>query len=83
MPLEGRIPCPSTGLEVIVPGRQDIRAVRDFNPACGSANLFGTSLRGSCSFLAVVSRHRRVKGSAAGSRGLDVDSKNRPCGAGC
>ena len=37
----GMIPCPSTGFEVFVPGRQGIRACRDSNPACGSADLLG------------------------------------------
>jgi hypothetical protein len=46
MPSEGRIPGPSIGFEVFVPGRQGIRAWRDYNPACGSADLLGTSLRG-------------------------------------
>ena len=61
LPPEGRISGPSTGFEVIVPGRQGIRARRDVNPACGSADLLGTSLRGlpffcSALFLLVVSR---------------------------
>ena len=48
MPLEGRIPGPKTGIEVFVPGRQGIRAMRELNPACGSADLllgrsYGTS----------------------------------------
>ena len=38
----GIIPGPSTGFEVFVPGRQGIRACRDSNPACGSADLLGT-----------------------------------------
>src|SRR5262245_41930877 len=46
VPPGGRIPGPSTGIEVMVPGRQGIRAQRDINPACGSANLLGTSPRG-------------------------------------
>ena len=51
MPPEGRIPGPKTGIEVFVPGRQGIRASRELNPACGSADLLGTSLRGlPCSF---------------------------------
>ena len=35
----GGSPGPSTGFEVIAPGRQDIRAKREPNPACRSANL--------------------------------------------
>jgi hypothetical protein len=51
----GMIPGPSTGFEVFVPGRQGIRACRDSNPACGSADLLGTpsavsSLSGSFSW---------------------------------
>jgi hypothetical protein len=40
VPPEGRISGPSTGFEVTVSGRQGIRAKRDINPACGSADLF-------------------------------------------
>src|SRR6185437_16688357 len=69
VPPEGRIPCPSTGLEVLVPGRQGIRALRDFNPACGSANLLWDLPPRSLPFLPVVSRQGRVNGSAANSRG--------------
>jgi len=31
---------PSTGFEVFTPGRQGIRAMRDLNPAGGSADLY-------------------------------------------
>src|SRR6266496_2906063 len=62
MAARGMIPGPSTGCEVFVPGRQGIRACRDFNPACGSADLFGTPSAVlsvlSIPFLLVVSRRK-------------------------
>ena len=65
----GMIPGPSTGVEVFVPGRQGIRAGRDSNPACGSADLLGTP---SIRFLPVVSRQGRVNCSDPGKpRGVE------------
>ncbi len=55
----GMIPGISTGLEVFVPGRQGIRARRDLNPACGSADLLGTPSAVSFKFLG---RLRQVAG---------------------
>ena len=57
-PLEGRIPGPNTGFEVIVPGRQGIRALRELNPARGSAYLHWDLPPRSFQFLPVVSRSR-------------------------
>jgi hypothetical protein len=42
----GEIPGPSTGLEILVPGRQGIRAKRALNPACRSAISLGTTHHG-------------------------------------
>src|SRR5713226_9729657 len=53
-------PSPSTGLEVFVPGRQGIRAKRDSNPACGSANFHWDLPPRSVMFLRVVSRQGGV-----------------------
>src|SRR4051794_17829912 len=39
-------PRPKYREEVYTPGRQGIRAKRDSNPACGSANLLGTTHHG-------------------------------------
>src|SRR5262249_54694433 len=60
------IPGPRTGWETFVPGRQGIRAVRDFNPACRSAISFGTTTTAylnaqphAVPFLGVVSRRQQ------------------------
>src|SRR5260221_11523981 len=54
----GMIPGPRTGFEVFVPGRQGMRARRDLNPACGSADLLGTPSAVSFKFLLGVSRRK-------------------------
>jgi hypothetical protein len=65
LPPEGRISGPSTGTEVIVPGHQGIRALRDPIPHAGVPTSIETSLRGllvfSPLFLPVVSRQGRVR----------------------
>ncbi len=46
MPLEGRISGPSTGFEVILPGRQGFRAMRFTIPLAGAPTSLETTLRG-------------------------------------
>ena len=55
-------PGPKYREEVFAPGRQGIRAKRDFNPARGSATSFGPSHHGfpksrGLSFLGLVPAH--------------------------
>ena len=54
LPLEGKISGPNTGVEVTVPGRQGIRAMRNSIPLAGAPTSIETSLRGPSLLLCPV-----------------------------